>query len=143
MDPSPEAPLRGRCACGAVQFEITAPMRGARYCHCHRCQQRTGSAFSVNAELDASAYRLLSGADRLAFWQPPDGQGKWFCRDCGGHLYSRRSPDAPVLYVRLGTIDGDPGVRPQWHQWVSSAAPWEPLPDDGLPRHPDGPPPAR
>jgi hypothetical protein len=32
-------------------------------------------------------------------------------------------------------IDGDPGVRPSLRQWVSSAAAWEPLPDDGLERH--------
>jgi len=31
-------------------------------------------------------------------------------------------------------------VRPQWHQWVSSASPWEPLPDDGLPRYDETPP---
>jgi hypothetical protein len=140
MEPTPEEPLRGHCACGAVQFEITAPMRDARYCHCHRCQHRTGAAASINAELDAAHYRVLTGEDRLAFWQPPDGHAKWFCRDCGGQLYSRRSVDAPLLYVRLGTIEGDPGVRPQWRQWVSSAAPWEPIPDDGLPRHPESAP---
>ena len=140
MDPSPETPLNGHCACGAVQFRITAPLRGARYCHCHRCQHRTGTPMSVNAEVDAAAFDLLAGADRLAFWQPPDGMAKWFCRDCGGHLYSRRDADAPQLYVRLGAIEGDPGVRPQWHQWVSSAASWEPIPDDGLPRYDAGSP---
>ena len=31
-------------------------------------------------------------------------------------------------------IDGDPGVRPQARQFVAYAAPWEPIPDDGLPR---------
>ena len=140
MTPSPEAPLRGRCACGALQFEITGPMREARYCHCHRCQQRTGTTSSINAELDASGFALRSGEDRLTFWQPPTGMAKWFCRDCGGHVFSRSSADAPVLAIRLGAVEGDPGVRPQWHQWVSSAASWDPLPDDGLPRYDEGPP---
>ena len=36
--------------------------------------------------------------------------------------------------MRLGAMDADPGIRPRWHQWVSSAPEWEPLPDDGLPR---------
>ena len=39
--------------------------------------------------------------------------------------------------VRLGAVDGDPGIRPEWHQFVSSAPDWEPLPDDGLPRFPE------
>jgi hypothetical protein len=37
--------------------------------------------------------------------------------------------------VRLGAIDGDPGVRPTARQFVAYAAPWEPIPDDGLERH--------
>jgi hypothetical protein len=36
----------------------------------------------------------------------------------------------------MGTFDGDPGIRPSVRQFVASAAPWEPIPDDGLPRHP-------
>jgi len=38
--------------------------------------------------------------------------------------------------VRLGAVDGDPGVRPAYRQHVASASAWEPLPDDGLPRFP-------
>jgi hypothetical protein len=42
-----------------------------------------------------------------------------------------------VIAVRMGTFDDDPGVRPSYHQVVAYAAPWEPLPDDGLPRYPE------
>jgi hypothetical protein len=42
--------------------------------------------------------------------------------------------------VRLGTFDGDPGIKPQWRQFVAYASPWEPIPDDGLPRYPEGKP---
>jgi hypothetical protein len=31
-------------------------------------------------------------------------------------------------------VDGDPGIRPQWRQWLESAPDWEPVPDDGLTR---------
>jgi hypothetical protein len=37
--------------------------------------------------------------------------------------------------VRLGTFDGDPGLRPTFRAFVAYAAPWEPIPDDGLERH--------
>ncbi len=39
------------------------------------------------------------------------------------------------MSVRLGAFDADPGVRPQWRAYVAYAAPWEPIPDDGLPRY--------
>jgi len=136
MTASPETPLRGHCACGNVQFEITAPFRSARYCHCHRCQQRTGTSSAANAELDGAHFHLTAGEDRLSSWQPPDGQAKWYCLDCGGQVFSRPA-GGEVVFVRLGTIEGDPGIRPQYRQWVSSAAVWETIPDDGLPRFPE------
>ncbi len=36
--------------------------------------------------------------------------------------------------MRLGATDGEAGIRPAAHQFVAYAAPWEPIPDDGLPR---------
>jgi hypothetical protein len=48
-----------------------------------------------------------------------------------------RIADAERISVRMGALDGDPGVRPKAHQFVDYAAPWKPIPDDGLPRFPD------
>jgi hypothetical protein len=120
-----------------VRFEVTAPFHSARYCHCHHCQRRTGTSSSANARLADDAFEVVKGAERLRFWQPEGGQAKWYCGDCGGHLYSR--PDAADhVFVRLGALDGDPEIRPGYRQWVSSAVSWETIPEDGLPRF-DGP----
>ena len=43
----------------------------------------------------------------------------------------------PVNQPPHKEIDGDPGVRPQSHQFVAYAACWEEIPDDGLPRYPE------
>ena len=40
--------LTGGCGCGAVRFEISEPFASANYCHCTRCQRRTGTAASAN-----------------------------------------------------------------------------------------------
>jgi hypothetical protein len=37
--------------------------------------------------------------------------------------------------VRFGALDRDPGIRPQYRQYVASAVAWETIPDDGLARH--------
>ena len=39
--------------------------------------------------------------------------------------------------VRLGALDGDPQIRPMRHSYVDSKAPWDEIPDDGLPRFPE------
>jgi hypothetical protein len=60
-----------------------------------------------------------------------------FCGECGSALYSRDPGDHDLVGVRMGTLDRDPGVRPGHRQFVAYAAPWEPIPDDGLPRYPE------
>jgi len=129
--PSPEAPLTGSCACGAVAFEVSAPFETAGYCHCRRCQHRSGALWSLNAQVPAEGFKIVRGREVVRTWAPPGGWPKAFCAECGGHLYS---DGGEVLGVRLGAVDGDPGIRPQWHQWLESAPDWEAIPDDGLPR---------
>jgi hypothetical protein len=127
--------LTGGCLCGAVRFELTEPPSGAVYCHCTRCQRRTGTAASPSARVDGRAFRIVRGAELVKGWTPPDGgYEKCFCSECGGHLFSRNPIDHNQLGVRMGTFDGDPGVRPSARQFLAYAAPWEPIPDDGLER---------
>ena len=135
--PSPEAPLTGACACGTVRFAVTAPFDTAGYCHCKRCQRRSGALWSENGFVSGDAFEITDGAGSVRTWVPPGGSPKAFCGECGGHVYAG-DPDGPLVVVRLGAVDGDPGIRPQWHTWVSSAPDWEALPDDGLPRFDEG-----
>ena len=123
--------------CGGVRFELTEQPLGAAYCHCTRCQRRSGTAASPSARIDPQTLRITSGEELIRSYQPDDGFAKLFCGECGSALFSR-SPDGSTMGVRLGAFDGDPGVRPQWRQFVAYAAPWEPIPDDGLPRYPEG-----
>jgi hypothetical protein len=129
----------GGCLCGSVRFELSEPPLSASYCHCTRCQRRTGTAASANARVAPGSVRILEGEQLVRAYEPPDGALKEFCSACGGALWSRDRASGEIAGVRLGAFDEDPGVRPQWHQYVAYAAAWEPLPDDGLPRFPERP----
>ena len=61
---------------------------------------------------------------------------KLFCSDCGSALFSGEPLADEEVAVRLGTLDGDPGIRPEYRMFVDFAAHWEPFPDDDLVRHP-------
>jgi hypothetical protein len=128
-----EPSLTGHCGCGAVRFEIDEPLVAAGYCHCTRCQRRTGGAASVSAIVKPGSLRVVEGEDELASWEPEGGFGKIFCRQCGSALFGSPPGSDEISLVRLGVIDGDPGIRPQGRQFVAYAAVWEPIPDDGLP----------
>jgi len=78
--------------------------------------------------------RIVAGEELLAAWEPEDGFAKIFCSSCGSALFGRAPDSDEISLVRLGVIDGDPHIRPQGRQFVAYAAPWEPIPDDGLPR---------
>jgi hypothetical protein len=132
--PSREEPLHGACLCGAVRFRVTAPFETAGYCHCTRCQRRSGTTSTLNARVAPEGFEILGGAESIRTWTPPDGQPKSFCVNCGGHLFSGDPERGPMVGVRLGPVQGDPGIRPEWHEWVSSAPAWDRIPDDGLPR---------
>lgn len=129
--------LTGSCNCGAVRFEVTSPLVSAGYCHCTRCQRRTGTAASANARVEPGSFRVVQGEDRMRAWKPETGAQKWFCGDCGSALFSRNPSDPERVGVRLGAFDSDPEIRPGWRQFVAYAAAWEEIPDDGLPRHPE------
>jgi hypothetical protein len=129
----------GGCLCGGVRFALDAAPEAAGYCHCTRCQRRTGTAASAHAPVDGRGFHLTAGADLVKGWRHPDGGWeKCFCAECGSHLFSRDPEDHALMAIRLGAFDGDPGVRPGWRAFVAYAAPWEPLPDDGLERHAEG-----
>jgi hypothetical protein len=130
--------LTGACNCGAVRYELTEPPIAASYCHCTRCQRRTGTAASASAATVPGSFRVLQGEERLKAWKPADGWEKWFCGDCGSALFSRDPHDHDRVGVRLGTFDQDPGVRPSSRGFVAYAAVWEPIPEDGLARYPEG-----
>ena len=128
----------GGCLCGRVRFELSEPATAAYYCHCTRCQGRTGTGSSAQARIDGRTFRLLAGEDVVKGWRHPDGGfEKCFCRECGAHLFSRNPDDPTQMSVRMAAFDGDPGVRPAWRAFVAYAAPWEPIPDDGLERFPE------
>ena len=124
--------------CGAVRFEIDEPLVSANYCHCTRCQRRTGTAASASARIVPGSLRVLSGEELLRSWDPPEGFSKVFCSACGSAMWSRSQEDPEIIAVRLGALDADPGIRPSAHTFVAYAAPWEAIPDDGLPRFAEG-----
>jgi hypothetical protein len=136
-------PLTGGCLCGGVRFEVSEPLVSSGYCHCTRCQRRTGTAASVSARIVPGSLQVLSGDELIRSYFPDEGFAKVFCSACGSALWSRHPEDADFISVRLGAFDHDPGIRPEYRQFVAYAAAWEEIPNDGLPRFPEGRPPGQ
>lgn len=126
--------VAGGCLCGAVRFEVDPPFVRAGHCHCSRCRKHSGTFGLTQARVARERFRLLHGAERIRVYGKGEGAVKAFCVDCGSSLFGGTWPDGPQVSIRMGAFDGDPGIRPQFHTYVGSRAPWDEI-TDALPRH--------
>jgi hypothetical protein len=128
-------PMRGSCLCGGVTFELTEPFLRISMCHCTTCKAISGGIGTATGRVPTSAVRVLTGRELITTYQPGEGSAKSFCSVCGSNLFGTGWPDSEYTGVRLTTLDDQETLTPEMHIWARSVAPWETLPDDGLPRH--------
>ena len=127
----------GGCLCGRVRYRIAGPLTGADHCHCSMCRRQHGAAFATYADFEPHDFEWIFGADLVKVYATPSGAGWGFCRECGSTLVA--TEQGVVAAVTLGTVAGDPGLRPQAHIFVASKAPWHEI-TDGLGQFPERPP---
>jgi hypothetical protein len=127
--------LHGSCWCGEVRFEVTEPFTAVTQCHCTSCKKISGGAGTYNGRSTSGAIRILTGASFLRTYQPSEGSAKTFCSACGSNLFGGGWPESEQCSVRLSALDSYFDRKPEHHNYVRSVAPWEVLPDDGVPRY--------
>lgn len=128
--------ITGGCLCGGVRFEVDPPFIRAGHCHCSRCRKHSGTAVCTQGRVWRNQFRLLQGAELIRNFKTEGHASKAFCAVCGSSLFGGDWPDGAQVSIRLGAIDGDPGIRPQFHTFVDSKAPWDEILDD-LPQYPE------
>ena len=64
-----DSSMSGGCLCGGVRFALTEAAPAAGYCHCSRCQRRTGTSASAQARIDGRTFRLLQGEELVKAWR--------------------------------------------------------------------------
>jgi ADP-ribosyl-[dinitrogen reductase] hydrolase len=121
--------LTGGCLCGAVRFEIDGALgRITVVCHCSMCRRSSGSAFIPAASVDAARFRITGGGEILSAYKSSPEYERTFCSRCGSQLFGRHAA-YPIVWVRLGALDEDPGSRPAVHIMTGSKAPWYTIAD--------------
>lgn len=121
--------IRGSCLCGAVRFEIVGPTTPIGMCHCSKCRKVSGVASNANLMVGRDGLRWLSGEDRIAVFELPDGWGPWRCAVCGSPT-PRLHPGGGAWWVPAGLLDDDPGLRVAGHIFVGSKASWDEIAGD-------------
>ena len=117
--------LSGSCLCGGVAYEITGEAGQFWHCHCRRCRKATGTGHATNILLKPDTVTWTAGENLLRSFKVPDARrfATVFCSVCGS-LMPRIAPDHSIAVVPAGTLDRDPGIRPQGRIFQDSKAEW-------------------
>lgn len=132
-------PLHGGCACRGVRYEMQSAPMFVHCCHCRCCQRETGSAFVLNAMVEAARVLVTQGEPKIVRTPSASGHGQDIsrCPICQVALWSNyAAAGAGVRFVRVGTLDEPDRVSPDIHIYTSTKLPWIVLPQ-GVPAVPE------
>lgn len=131
--------IKGSCLCNKFQYEISGTPGDITHCHCTTCRKAHGAAFSSVSAVNINNFKSISGNDVLKSFESSPGKWRYFCANCGSHIYAHRETQEHYI-LRLGTLDDDPISRPVNHIWTSLKAPWYEIEKDGnLPKFSEWP----
>ena len=122
----------GSCLCGAVKYQIDAPIRAATHCHCSQCRKAHGAAFGTYTTVLKADFRFTQGADQVRTFYSSPGVARTFCQACGATLQWMEL-DSEFTGVALGTLDTALGEIAQKHIYADSKADWYAI-REGLPQ---------
>ena len=117
----------GGCACGHVRYRMTTRPLFVHCCHCRWCQRETGSAFVLNAMIEAERVELLSGAVDVVDTPSQSGRGQKIsrCPICRIAVWSNYAGAGDLVrFVRVGTLDEPDRLPPDVHIFTMSKQPW-------------------
>ncbi len=127
--------MKGSCLCGSIKYEIDPPFKLFQYWHCSRCRKFTGSAHAANILVPTSQFKWLEGKEQVGTYDLQEAKylTTSFCKKCGSSM-PWAVKGVPNMVVPAGTLDEDPGIKPQQNIFCGSKASWY-VESSELPQH--------
>lgn len=123
--------LEGGCDCRQIRYRLTSGPLFVNCCHCRWCQRETGSAFALNAAIEADRVPVLHGDIDVVVTPSLSGKGQRIarCPVCRVAVWSNYAgAGETVRFVRVGTLDRPDELPPDVHIFTASKQPWLVLP---------------
>jgi hypothetical protein len=131
--------FEGGCTCRSVRYRMSSTPLFVHCCHCRWCQRETGTAFALNAMIEADRVTLLQGAVDVVDTPSNSGKGQKIsrCPSCRVAVWSNYGGGgSAVHFVRVGTLDEPDRLPPDIHIFTASKQPWVVIPE-GTPAVPE------
>lgn len=124
-----DGPITGRCACGAVRFEVVGPEKFACFCYCESCQRAAGAPVVAWATYGRDSFGITKGAMHLRPSSP--GVTRGICTSCGTSLTYEHVKRPGEIDVSINCLDDpDAGPKPRAHIWTEDKQSWMKINDD-------------
>ena len=118
--------IKGKCACGAVTYEISpCGDIDIANCHCRTCRRSTGGTYVTWATVPRCAFKW-TGAKPGIFKSNPRTR-RFFCRSCGAQLalLTTRAPN--TIDVTVVAFDNANAYKPTRNIWLRCKLRWVPI----------------
>ena len=121
----------GGCTCRQVRYRLRSKPLFVHCCHYRWCQRETGTAFALNAMIEADRVEVLAGEVEIVHTPSNSGKGQKIsrCPNCRIAVWSNYAGAGDAArFVRVGTLDEPDRLPPDVHIFTMSKQPWVALP---------------
>lgn len=121
---------RATCSCGQLELTYDRPITRTAICHCLACQRRTGSAYGVQARLDAEGVKVTG--EVKAYTRVGDAGGRidfQFCPRCGATVCWSIDTLPGAVIIAAGALAGEDLPAPTFSVYEDRMLPWVQLPE--------------
>ncbi len=121
----PRTTFTGGCLCGSVRYKLSGDVLRFYHCHCSRCRKLTGTGHATNIMVNADTVDWTRGESLLGYYKIPEAERFFsqFCKQCGSPL-PRLVPERGMVVIPAGSLDSDPGIKPEARIFWGSRAEW-------------------
>ncbi len=131
--------MEGGCDCREIRYRMKTKPMWVNCCHCRWCQRETGSAFAINALIEADRVEVLHGKPEVINTPSNSGKGQMIarCPTCKIAVWSNYGGGGDkIRFVRVGTLDDPDRCPPNIHIFTTTKQKWLVLPP-GMPAVPE------
>ena len=116
--------LRGRCLCGSVTYEFDGDPICVFLCHCHDCQQSSGSLVHFGLMVPESAFKRRG---EVRGYESRSDAGRRvtreFCPTCGSGINNIIELAPGAVVIKAGTLDDPKAIQPTFEIYSESKTP--------------------
>jgi hypothetical protein len=124
---------RASCQCGQLTAMCSGEPIRVSACHCFACQQRSGSAFAVQARFRPEDVRISGeGREWVRTTDSGNRASHHFCPTCGSTVWYQSRPHAEAIAIPVGAFADPTFPPPRFSVWEKRRHPWVAISGDEI-----------